>query len=174
MIANIFYINTKKKNNKISKRIYTSNTLFDGLPLFYEPQYHYSGRNKNHNRKYKVNCNSSLVGCQNDDDCVKSCTSIRMDNDNFAVIPKCSIQHSNTCIYSYFKPGLEEKEGERDTSIKTISACLNGGQPISSFFAVSGLFSFECACPKNFIGKYCEIPNSLLPSNEKTFSLSKN
>lgn len=155
LLLKFIYIKEKIKKSILNntKYINLDAIYFDGLPLFYEPV---SSSNFNKIISKKVNCNSFIIKCETDRECKKYCIPVKFKN--VKTIPICSLKSNSTCAYEYLDKSLG------DIMLK----CLNGGTPIPHI--IPGKL-FSCACPSNFIGRYCEVPNLLKPSNHKSFSL---
>ena len=95
----------------------------------------------------KVNCNSNVIDCQNDQHCIKKCIKL---NDG-KLKRKCI---KGICNYS-------------DTKSQS---CKNGGFPTTYF--EYGRIVTGCICnDNNYIGKYCDISNVMNKAYDKDFEL---
>lgn len=91
---------------------------------------------KRRNQKVDNNCRTTIVECDEDSDCLNACAG----GDSQCI--------NGFCAYVY----------EKDNTF-----CQNGGIPVSYFHA--GYFNYAgCICPPAFIGRFCDIPNNVLPA----------
>lgn len=122
------------------------------LSIFYEGE-SLSKRAKRKNIFFskKVDCNSRLVECNTNLDCAKSCSPISKKFKR----EKCL---DGLCVYA---------NDSKNTP------CENGGQ-ITSYFAL-GRMIIGCICTDEYVGRFCQVPNSLKPlhpDHSKTFALT--
>ena len=135
------YYKKEIKNNNIQYNE-NINYIYDGLKLLH------IAKKKNISttiitKNNKVDCNSNILECKNDDECKNKC--LKMNTHKI----KCS---QGLCTY-----------------IPRYSICENGGQ-ISSYFNY-GRTIIACICPENFIGLRCQIPNEMKSSESRTFEI---
>lgn len=98
-----------------------------------------------------VNCNTNMIECETDRQCLKYCKDINGYNKAACIKGICKytpLSSSSSTLENY---------------------CQNGGI-LTSFFSYGRNYT-TCMCPKEFVGNYCEIPNEMVPLHSNTFKL---
>ena len=154
LIAFSLYIINKTVKNKDDYYFpKVNNVFYDGLKLT-QPAITTSSVITTPSNE-KVNCNEHVVKCEVDNDCISSCLLLKFEKNIFS---STTCSKNNICVYRY----KDEKNNP---------ACLNGGEPVISYF-MRGINVFGCICSENYMGRFCDIENLLKPAQHKTFSLN--
>lgn len=134
-------------NNRASQNINQNahyTSFYDGFPLTQPPQRKIKGKLKD--------CSSYIIKCHSDAECLQSCSILEFERARS--IPYCD--DTNSCAYKYHTPDNH-------------AVCLNGGVPIQNM----AMGTLGCACTDDFVGRYCEVPNLLKPTQTNTFILGE-
>lgn len=99
-----------------------------------------------------IDCNTRIIECDNDSDCSRFCVKW--------VLEDYSGENDAVCVNGLCSYSFENSS----------SPCLNGGTPISHFSF--GRNVIRCVCPDKYLGKFCQISNTMIPPMNKSITFN--